>query len=330
MAGADLRRLDALLHLRDALIRFRGTTSNIASQLRIRIEHAESVLARQKSHLQAEIATQRAILSESKDDEERDYAQRALDEAYEQLAAVRERSRFLVAAVARYNRVVDSWHHAMDERVPGAAAFLVGKHAEAVNYQRVAFSVDHSGYSSGVNKHLAPAGRVDTPLSTDPANANSPDELPRLLAGFSWIPITQFAQSALPTKDDFKKVRYEEMTAGLQRLWKELIPLLNSTAHPNRSVCERFDEANGRVDRMGFVHLESLASLWDWFFNPRSKEHIRVTFDNRTGKWDIDNGRHRIKAASDLGWKFVPGEVVQYSSGTKDGQGQAEPGNSRG
>jgi hypothetical protein len=319
MASADLRRIEALLHLRDALIRFRGATSNIASQIRARIEQAETTLAWQKSSLQAEIETQRAILAESNDDDESDDAQRALEAAYEKLAIVRERSRVFASTVARYNRGVGSWYRAIDEGIPAASAFLAGKYSEAVNYQRAGPFVGNKALSSGLDGDpRASAKRVNALWSADPANANSPDELPYLPEGFSWIPISQFSRSQeLPAKDDFKKVSYDEMIAGLHRLWAELIPLLNNNDRPNRALCERFDEDNNRIDRMGFVHPESLASLWDWFFNPR--EHIRTTLDSKTGKWGIDNGRHRLKAASDLGWKFVPGQVVQYSSGAKDG-----------
>jgi hypothetical protein len=323
MAGAELRKVDALLHLRDALIRFRDSTTSIPSQLRARIERAEAALARQTSFLQTEIQTQRAVLSESDDEDERDDAQRDLDEAIEQLSTTRARARTLAAAVARHNRVAASWQHTTGEKLPAATAFLAGRHAEAVGYQRVASSGGHRTHSSGASEHTV-TGMQAIDGSADPMSADSPDDLPRLPEGFSWIPIGQFSRSELPGKGDFKKVGYLDMAAGLQRLWSELIPTLNGSDHTNRSVCERFDEANGRVDPMGFIHPESIANLWDKFFDPRFKEHIRVTYDEATDRWGIDNGRHRIKAAGDLGWKYVPGELLRHSSEMKDDRGQAE------
>jgi hypothetical protein len=266
---------------------------------------------------------QRAVLSESEDENERNDARRALDEADDQLAALGDRERALAAAVARYNRVAATWRQTMDEHLPATAAFLTGKNAEAMGYQRVRLSEAGGSYSFP-GSGRGPTRADQTNSSADPMSAVSPDELPQLPEGFSWIPIGQFAQSELPKVDEFKKVTYRDMAAGLQRVWNELIPTLSGSDRPNRSACERFDEANGRIDPMGFVHAESIASLWDKFFDPRFKEHIRVTYDETTDRWGIDNGRHRIKAASDLGWRYVPGELVRHPSESRDDRGQSE------
>lgn len=323
MAGANLRTIDSLLHLRDALLRFRDTSASIPGQLRIRIQRAEEMLSRQRAYVRSQIEAQRIILSESEDEKERIDARKALDEANHHLSTVRHRERTLATAVARYNRVATTWLQAMDGHLLATTAFLAGKHAEAIDYQRVALSEEDRTYSSAVPGHRgAPADRTNS--SADPVSATSPDELPRLPGGFSWIPIGQFAQSELPKIDDFKKVTYGDMAAGLQRVWNELIPILIASDHPNRSACERFDEANGRIDPMGFVHAESIANLWDKFFDPRFKEHIRVTYDETADRWSIDNGRHRIKAAGDLGWQYVPGELIQHSSEIRNDREQGE------
>lgn len=311
MGAAELRNVDALVHMRDALVRFRESTSNVSTQLRARVERAEAVLSRHRASLESEIEAQRSLLSESKDEDERREAGRALDEAYAALSVVRKRSRELARAVAHHSRVVTSWHNAIGTTLPAAAAYLAQKHAEATNYQRVALPgspVQSSIGGSAEVENAVCASSTGESLLAGPAHANSPDELPKLPSGFTWIPISQFDQSELPNRNDFKKgISPSDMANGLQRLWSELIPTLNANARPSRAVCEAFDEANGRVDPMGFVHPESLSNLWDVFFNRR--EHIRVTFDERTEKWSIDNGRHRVRIAKDLGWKYVPGEL---------------------
>jgi Bacterial CdiA-CT RNAse A domain len=137
MAGADLRNVDALLHLRDALLRFRDATSGVAGQLRTRIDRAETALARQMSRLRSEIEEQQAILSRSRDDEERADARQAIRDAQEELGDVRRRARALSAVVVQYKRAVPSWHRAMQDGLPTAAAFLAEKHAQAVDIYRV-------------------------------------------------------------------------------------------------------------------------------------------------------------------------------------------------
>ena len=313
MAGAELRNIDVLLEMREALVRFRESTTNLSVQLRIRIERVEALLASRRLQLEREIEAQREIIFKSEDDDEREEAQRGLDEACEQLSTIRKRSRKLAGAVDHHNSVVTSWHRAVGAVLPAAISFLAQKHAEAENYRAIMpKSTAEPSSDTTVSVEIGSAYSVfSSHRLSDPASANSPDELPVLPSGFSWIPISQFDQSDLPTNNEFKKgISPSDMSNGLRRLWSELIPMLGENGRSNRVLFEAFDEANGRVDRMGFVRPDSLARLWDVFFDRRWKEYVRVTFDRRSGKWGVDNGRHRIKVARDLGWKFIPGEVI--------------------
>jgi hypothetical protein len=86
---------------------------------------------------------------------------------------------------------------------------------------------------------------------------------------------------------------------------REIVPLLVDNPAANRATFEAFDEAHGRIDRMGFVHPSSLAHLWDQLLVRRGN-HIRIEFDERSGKWGIDNGRHRALRASGISENTSP------------------------
>ncbi|HSW29032.1 MAG TPA: hypothetical protein VLH75_05975 [Longimicrobiales bacterium] len=319
MGSADLRRIDALLQLRSALLRFRQSTSGVASGLRARLGRATADLERQRRRLEDEIQTLEERAG-SDDDDERAAARRALAEAYASREDLRDQMRRLARASARHDNAAASWFHALESTVPGAAAFLAQKHAEASSYLQAGAPVGEAslsvadssaaGFGAGIWSRSVRAG----PVPMDPVGATRMEDLPDLPGGFSWIPISEIEESELPAADDFPKVSYATMRAGLNRLWTELIPMIGATPGADRRSCQEFDEAHGRTDPMGFVHEESLAHLWDQFFEERFRNHIRVAFDSESGRWSVDNGRHRIRVARDLGWRYVPGELIRVES----------------
>lgn len=320
MSGADLRRVDALSQMRNALLRFRDATGAIPAQVRIRVERTHAQLHRKQGVLKTDIESLREQLTQCEDDDERSDVRRAIADARNALDILRDRSRNLTAAVARHDRAAASWQRAIGSTLPAAAAFLAQKHAEAVAYQ----SLTAPGFAAS-SEQIPQFPTIATPDDAvdgitqakavepfDPISATSPDALPSLPAGFNWVPIDWVDPSDLPTQADFRKVTYAEMREGLQRMWREIIPMLTSSSGATRATFEEFDEAQGRrIDRMGFVHPSSLAHLWDQLLDRRWGHHIRIQCDERTGQWSIDNGRHRVKAALDLGWHYVPAELIR-------------------
>jgi hypothetical protein len=321
MGAADLRRIDALLQMRNALIRFRDATGNIPAQVRVRIERAEVRLRRKLWHLEAEIRSRQALLADCEDDDERSDIRQAIADVRIELDVLRDRCRSLATAIARYDRATGSWQRAIGKTLPAAAAFLGQKHADAVTYQRNALSgsaassveIEQRSIAATTAEQGAALPQADAVASIDPASARSPDMLPGLPSGLTWVSIDWVDPSNLPTEADFRKgVTYAEMREGFQRMWREIIPLLIANPAANRATFEKFDDAHDRrIDRMGFVHPSSLTHLWDQLLDRRWGHHIRIEIDEPTGQGSIVNGRHRVKVARDIGWHYVPAELVR-------------------
>lgn len=322
MATADLRRIDALLELRGGFLQFRQSTANIPSQLRARIEQAEGDLERRRRSIDAEIESLEEQ-ARSDDDDARDDAQRALEEAHASRARVRAQQRKLSSAAARHVAAAAAWHRTLETTIPAATAFLAQKHTEAQDYLRAGVPAAGAPADTSSSALGGTAAKLTCPEIPEtlggalahPATAASPQELPALPAGFSWIPIDRIDQSELPTRADFKKgVSYDTMRVGLERLWAEMLPRVDASSNRSRELLREFDEVQGRIDPMGFVHEASLAHLWDQFFDPRfTGNHIRVIFETNLDRWTVENGLHRIRVARDLGWKFVPGRVATFA-----------------
>ena len=137
--------------------------------------------------------------------------------------------------------------------------------------------------------------------------------MPALPEGFEWFPIDGFADADLPgASDPSKGVTEGQMRRGIEKLWTEVMPLLQvEPTHQQRARCEQFDREHNRVDRRGFVHPESVAAIWDAFFNTATSAQIRIELNPVSGNVTVTNGRHRIKEARALGWRFIPAQVIR-------------------
>jgi hypothetical protein len=130
--------------------------------------------------------------------------------------------------------------------------------------------------------------------------------------GFRWIPVEEIEIEEVP-EIEFRKVDYETMKKGFEKLLEVLERLqdrLNNPfkpdQHDNSSYFWRLDRQAGRS------YEEGLQRVYDAFFGT---DHIRLSRFKGSPRWTIDNGRHRIQMARDLGWKFIPAKVVEVERG---------------
>jgi hypothetical protein len=320
MAGAELHDVAALSELRSAFIQFRDRTRAIPDLLRLQTSRAQQRLGERRRALEARIEELEALAREDEDDGSSDRgfsSHDQLERLYRQLEDVNACAARLDTAASEHDVALGRWQHLTERIVPSAVAFLSTKHFEANEALAVAMPASGATANGGVFESegtASVAGPATSRPESDPVHATAADELPALPTGFAWAPIAQMNLAELPGPDDFRKgVSYPEMSDGLQRLWKELMPLLGDAPDGGRTACERFDQANGRIDPKGFAHPASLASLWGHFFDRRlSRDYIRLEVD-AAGKWHVVNGRHRIAVALGLGWKFIPAEVKDES-----------------
>lgn len=322
LSGIGVSSLDALPDIREALLRFRKRAAEGVAKADESIRRFDARIAEHHDRLMRKVRYLEHVREHADESHERMKAEDDLEEAIEELNDHEARTEAWNETVDAYKRERQRVLQFVEHTTPAACEFLTRKHSELEAYLAVLppFGGANPG-SVGSGLARQPEGMV-TEESAVPrpsiAQAAMPgpaeatlESLPALPTGLRWIPIASIALSDLPPIDDYKKVPYAEMRRGLQLLWTEMLPLLAQNPGAGREIFERWDREHRRIDRMGGVHPESLAHLWDKFFTRKYSEHIRVTSQGSDTRLAVDNGRHRIRVARDLGWKFIPGEWVE-------------------
>jgi len=174
--------------------------------------------------------------------------------------------------------------------------------------------------------------------------------------GFQWVPLEEIEATEI-SKTEFRKVDYETMKKGLEKLpevlerlqdqlkckacngkgWIRIISswqsierfevrlearlnpnskqpclqcggtgIIKKTFHEHSSYFSRLDRQAGRS------YEEGLQRVYEAFFGA---DHIRLSRFKGSQLWGIDNGRHRIQIARDLGWKFIPAKTIEVEKG---------------
>jgi hypothetical protein len=131
---------------------------------------------------------------------------------------------------------------------------------------------------------------------------------------FEWISLDRIEPAdleELPTDEEFKKMPKEDMTAGMNLLRSRILPEMQRD--PNLIGSDYFWEVDQREGRTG---VNSLKNIYDAYFGG---ERMRVEPSSRSGYYNLDHGRHRLKLAKELGWTMVPALVrsTTYSHGKR-------------
>ena len=129
--------------------------------------------------------------------------------------------------------------------------------------------------------------------------------LPR---GFKWVSLDRIEPrdlEELPSDEEFKKMRKEDMAAGMELLRSRILPDIQR--NPNAIGSDYFWEIDQQEGRMG---VYSLKNVYDAYFGG---ERIRFEPPDRDGYYRIDHGKHRIKLALEYGWTMVPA-ILQPTS----------------
>lgn len=100
--------------------------------------------------------------------------------------------------------------------------------------------------------------------------------------------------------DDFQKVSPDEMADGLRKL-DLMKPYIESGEGASADYWADVDQ------RYGVAYPDGYQKVYESFYGD---EPIRLT---KVGdNYDIENGRHRIWIAKELGWQKIPARVIEY------------------
>ncbi len=317
MASSGLYRVDTLTELRAALLSFRGTTATIPDLVARRLDLTE----RRLNNARAAAETRRTAclkqLCHSDDDRDAEEDMMVAEEALNEIDDL----------IARFDRArtqsqafLSRWLSSTDRAVSHAGLFLQRAVDDATDYLAVSLPRPAAGGTgrapTTIERHVSETHPIDGPTSVywrSPSEASSASELPPLPNGFEWLPIDRITDREMPGSNDPPKgVPELQVRLGVERLWKEVLPLVGGTPDEMRERCRKFDNENNRIDRRGFVHKESVLAVWDAFFNTGASNQIRADMVGASGRISITNGRHRIKVAKELGWRFIPAQVIHH------------------
>lgn len=184
---------------------------------------------------------------------------------------------------------------------PKARAFVKQKLSELGDY--VSLKADSSpadAFAGAVGGLSDPAGSSSShELNDIPLARLSEVPLPR---GFNWVRLDEINPDELSDLDNLgeKSVSANDVRAGFEILRKEILP----------QIKQKRDQADSDYfwklgeGRQG---TNSFQGVYDAFFG---LEPICVDRSIGRSHFSITNGRHRIKAARELGWSAVPAQVM--------------------
>jgi hypothetical protein len=300
---AEVFSLDSLDDLDRALATFSSTAAEAVIAMRAEFLDRRTALDDQEEDAQVEVSNWAAALQLA-DDDEREACACSLSEAQERLSRIRgwqarvheEHSAFLTRA-ARFERL-------LDQTLPRTRDFLKTKTGELRAYGAMQ---PEPGASAATH------GSVSGPVSLSPDGVTSPGPMKltehRLPDRFVWVPLAEISEARLAgvaTKEAYKKVEYDTMATGLRRLAAEILPRIHSD--PDRVGGDAFrslDEAAGESCEDG------LQRIYEAFFG---KDFVYLERGRDQEKFEITNGRHRIRVALDLGWDAIPARVKDLRS----------------
>jgi hypothetical protein len=107
----------------------------------------------------------------------------------------------------------------------------------------------------------------------------------------------------LPAPENFKGVGYDNVRKGLEILGGYVLPAMRQ--NPDAVGGDHFNSLDRQAGRVEVVN--SLEGVYDSYFGGDA-----VWVDRPQGEslYSIGNGRHRIKAALDLGWEAIPAKII--------------------
>lgn len=251
-------------------------------------------------------------------DEEDDvsFIRHKLEEAEENLREAKQWQRRVEELYAEYDKRANQATHLGDEHCNRARVFLRERIKELYDYvelkPNLASGTADSSHSvePGVLDAMMMAAEttVGSVLSSGEAVAFAMTGL-QLPKGFGWIRFDELKPdevSELPNENEYRKDQLSKsnMQEGLELLRTRILPEVQKD--PKAGSTEHFSELDAVEGRSG---TNSLAAIFSAYFGPDT--HIWVDRFKGDPFFTIGNGRHRIKAAQDLGWTAIPARIEE-------------------
>jgi len=300
---AEILALDRLDDLVTALAIFAGKAADALSAMREEFLRQQRDLDEREEEARGEVRHWAEALELAEDDGERESCAYSLAEARERLgrirgwqARVREESAAFAAQETRFERL-------LDQALPKSQEFLTTRIDHLRTYSAMQLESDTGAATPGpVPPSAGGAGGVSSPDPEKLTDHPLPD-------GFVWVPLAEISSTRLAeitSEEDYRKVPYATMVTGLRRLAAEILPRLRQD--PNALDLNSF---RGLDKEARESYENGLERVYEAFF---CKDYIYLERAKGQEKFEIANGRHRIRVAQDLGWGAIPARIKDLRS----------------
>lgn len=297
----DVRSLASLHDLNAALGRFTARGADFLARYRRDSERRIMMIEEQLVRVQSRAARLEAMIDDYRSDDGGvpDWVYDQAREVNEEMEAIADKHARASACYDQFLRRLDAFNDLAERRVPKAQAALA-EHIEAIAAYHAVELAPHHGAPSKPEASSPPSG----------GGAASPRSLTDypLPAGFQWVPLTAIDLTDVvalrPDRDYGKGVSYDTMRRGLDTLQREVLPLIAADPANAHNRCHELDR------RRGTPVSDSLGQVYDVFFRSSFIVLGRASAGDR---YAVTNGRHRLKAAIDLGWTAVPARTSELT-----------------
>jgi hypothetical protein len=290
MSIVNVNSIGSLEDLEASMMRFASETKNA-------IEAAQREIQKKTELLDQIVAERRRAVSvlqaacDDGDDEHSGCIEKQLEEAEDDLREAKKWQRRVEEACAEYQKHESRADHLAGKHADRSRIFLKARIAELYKY--ISFKPHSSRSIAGASQSQGSGSSEVGAITSLP-----------LPAGFSWLNLDEVDMERLPAEGDYRKgISEAEMKDGLELLQTRVLPEIQK--EQSAATIEHFLELDVAEGRSG---SSSLANIFASYFGD---SNIYVSRYQGDRYFKIGNGRHRIKAAKDLGWNAVPARVVE-------------------
>lgn len=301
-ARANLLSLDALTDLDRAISVYRGYGVECVEEVRRHVRQLEELLESRKESAERQVRVCEENLRMS-DDEDRDYYEEKLEEAIQRVRLIRRWRSKAEDESRRYFSESEKFSRLITEKTRKSQIELREKFQQGSDY--LSFQLDGEITQTQTPKAVPETQQVHK--NAQPFGTPKIDEMSELSLppGFRWVSLEHIDRlDDLRDDEGFGKgVSEEDMRRGFGTLRRKILPYIQQ--HPDASS-QTFLGLDGYTDE---GRIKSRQAVFEAFFH----ENNAITLERKPdteGLFGVQNGRHRIKVARDLGWNAVPVRVL--------------------
>lgn len=300
---ADVRSIERLSDLHQALLSFVSRAPDGLAQIESQVLRRCAGLAAAESAAEREVQRCREALEAADEDEDAGDLEAELNEATAKCdeigAANRRVAQCRQAFIASTERVA----RVLEREGRGGIHFLAARLSALRDAAgvRPEWGAPSGGKASGGTPQMIPAP------ATKGGSGLTSFALPR---GFTWVQLDEIdltrGLEGVRGPADFKKVSYDDVVKSLDRLKAEVLPNIQNLASSPKDHFREIDAKNGDSYSTG------IQRVYEAFFGDH--DYVYLERGPRDARFSITNGRHRIKAARDLGWDAIPAQIKDLRS----------------